>query len=283
MLKTSSASPRHKRIWAGRETSGLPSFGEGNEIFKLPPEVSKSDGNRSAIIGTLSFPVCKKEHRARRDNSDIIAQIILRRQPRLLLCAGWSVQAQDRLRPIKDATARTRTLAVVEGKEGAFLLQDGKSRPMGKQCIGNREDTETNPQCELDLSDIVPDRSFRLLSRPVLLLICGEILILQGRNKVHFHHSVPQKLQDAVIAQRVLILNPTHTRMANDGTIKAWRKFLSKASRVYLSASNWDLCGKKRQAPSDTLHSLWHDGKCIEPHYEQQSDWYCYREWVLPK
>jgi hypothetical protein len=294
MLKTSSASPRHKRIRAGRETSGLQSFGEGNEIFKLPPEVSKSDGNRSAIIGTLSFPVCWEEGGAKRDNGDIVAAIILRRQPRLLLCAGWSVQSQDHLRPIKDATARTKTLAVVEGKEGAFLIQNGKSHPMGEQCFGTRKQTEEEPERVHKLSRMVPKRSFQFLSRPVLLLICGEILVLQGRNKVDFHSSVENEkaLRDAVRANDALILNPTHTRMANDGTIKAWRKFLSKGNRVYLSASNWDFCDvcgweKKTQSPSDTLHSLWHGGKCKQAVYkakdEKQSDAFCYREWVLPK
>jgi hypothetical protein len=204
-----------------------------------------------------------------------------------LLCAGWSVQSQDHLRPIKDATARTKTLAVVEGKEGAFLIQNGEARPMGEQCFGTRKQTEEEPERVHRLSRMVHRRSFQLLSRPVFLMICGEILVLEGRNKVHSHHSVPQKLREAVRANDVLILNPTHTRMANDGTIKAWRKFLSEGNRAHLSASNWDLCGKKKQAPSDTLHSLWHDGKCKQPVYkapdEKQSDWYCYREWVLPK
>src|SRR5438105_1894249 len=53
--------------------------------------------------------------------------------------------------------------------------------------------------------------------------------------------SVPQVLQDAVRAPAVMILNPTHTRMGNCGTVRAWREYLSSGGRVYVSASNWDV------------------------------------------
>lgn len=109
--------------------------------------------------------------------------------------------------------------------------------------------------------------------------------VVQGRTEVAFHHRVPDDLRDALSAKRVLILNPTHTRMGNDGTIKEQRKFLSAEGRMYVSASNWDVApkkGKRPQNPSLTLHSLWHNGKSkgfVPFCREKKDDYFVYREW----
>jgi hypothetical protein len=142
------------------------------------------------------------------------------------------------------------------------------------------------------LARALPERSFNFFGRQVILLICGEINVMHGRTDVDFHRHTPDDLRDALGAKRVLILNPTHTRMANCGTINAQRKFLSDEGRVYVSASNWDVRPKKNkraQKPSPTLHSLWHNREPRQ--YEKdkkQSDEkkrarFVYREWALPQ
>ena len=140
------------------------------------------------------------------------------------------------------------------------------------------------------MADALPERSFDFLDRKVILLTCGEINLMQGRTNVHFHCSTPDEVRDAVRAKGVLILNPTHTRMGNGGTIKAKRRFLSEEGRVYVSTSNWDVCPKKKkraQHPSPTLHSVWHNDKCKQHEKdEKQGDeekrvCFVYREWAL--
>jgi hypothetical protein len=233
-------------------------------------------------VGTLSFPVCKAG--AMRDNSDIIAEVIRRRSPALLLCAGFSIPSKRNLRPIMDATGKTETVVVLESSGPkqpiSFRVKDGQRFRMGRQYFANREDTNKRPYLVNRLAGALPRRSFSFSSRPVLLLVCGEITAMQGRTNVHFHPSAPQKLRDAERAERVLILNPTHTRMGNCGTVKAWRRFPSQDGRVYVSASNWDV---RSQKPSPTLHSLWHDGNCSKPCFQIQRNSFVYQEWVLPR
>jgi hypothetical protein len=244
-------------------------------------------------VGTLSFPVCVCESGALRDNSDIIAEIIRRRSPGLLLCAGWSIPTKRNLRPIKDAADKTKTVVVLESSRPeppiSFRIKDGQRFRMGKQFFADRKETNNNPHLVSQLGSALPrSRSFNFSGRPVLLLICGEVTVIQGRNNVHFHRSAPPKLQHAIRAERVLILNPTHTRMGNSGTIKAWRTFLSEKGRVYVSASNWNVCKTKKtkgrcQKPAPTSHSLWHDGNCSKPCFQLECNFFDYREWALPR
>jgi len=254
----------------------------GKEGSGMPPAVERNAG-RGTIVGTLSFPVSKSG--ALRDNSHIIAEIIRRRSPGLLLCAGFSVPCTKTLRPIKDATRQTGTVAVLETNSPrvSFQIRDGRSISMGEQFYATRDDTNKHPSGLTCLANALSKRSFRFSGRPVLLLVCGEITVIQGRTNVDFHCSAPPKLQDAVRAERVLILNPTHTRMGNSGTIRAWRRFLSAKGRVYVSASNWNVRKTKgrRQKPSPTLHSFWHDRNCSKPCFQIRCIFFDYREWVL--
>jgi hypothetical protein len=77
-----------------------------------------------------------------------------------------------------------------------------------------------------------------------------------------------------------MILNPTHSRMGNCGSVQAWRQFLSRDGRIYLSASNWDLTAGQR--PSPTLHSFWHNGEPTASAYAIENGSLCYREWNIP-
>ncbi|HET6843063.1 MAG TPA: hypothetical protein VFK06_15515 [Candidatus Angelobacter sp.] len=218
------------------------------------------------IVGTLSFPVNSEKIRKRkelRDNSAIIAAILKRRKPDLLLCAGWSIPIQAR-KFVEDATRKLGTIVILEtiDKDGGreyWKIKRGRTSCMGSQKFGKRKDVDTKVLHQL--YDESASRSFRFSGKNVFLLICGEVMVVKGRNDVCFDDHC-EKLTKTLTEKNVIILNPTHTRMANDGAIKAWRKFLSKAQQLYLSASNWDVGGKKKQKPSPTLHSMWYDSVC---------------------
>jgi hypothetical protein len=192
-------------------------------------------------IGTLSFPVRGKPIYAPiSDNTDLIVEVVQKRQPSLLLCAGWTVPTEDSLDGIIAATRQVKTVVVVETTSPTpvyFRIADGCAVRMGEQFFSTREesDDESLPR---GLADALPERSFTFGQRDALLLNCGEVMVVQGRNHVEFYWSVPQVLQDAVRAPAAMILNPTHTRMGNCGSVKAWREYLSSDGRVYVSASN---------------------------------------------
>jgi hypothetical protein len=234
-------------------------------------------------IGTLSFPV-KCQHPLF-DNSEIIAEIVRDRHPAILLCAGWSVPKRQSLQPILRATNQTETVVLAETREPEppvyYRICAGRIVSMGRQFFCKRKDIIEDNYVEL--SKALPERTFEVCGRSAVLLNCGEVLVVCGRIHVGFHRWVPQSLRDVVRWRDVLILNPTHTRMRNDGAIKAWRKWLSKGDRVYVSASNWDLsdCGR-RQKIGPIIHSLWNRGKNQSPVFRHENEWVCYREWKFP-
>jgi hypothetical protein len=234
-------------------------------------------------IGTLSFPVRgKPDYKPISDNTNLIIEIINKRQPSLLLCAGWSVPTEHSLDAIISVTQHVKSVVVLETTSPTpvyFRIADGHAFRMGEQFFSTRNDTE-DESGPISLADALPERSFSFYQRDALLLNCGEVTIVQGRNHVEFCWSVPQALRDAVRAPTVMILNPTHTRMGNCGTIKAWREYLSSGGRVYVSASNWDVANGQRL--SDTLHSLWYNGVAAAPAYTFENDRLCYREWIMP-
>ncbi len=258
----------------------LPVANGKGRIETLPPVSSERE--RGGIVGTLSFPV-KSDGSPKGDNSETIAKVVLRRKPGLLLCGGCSVLSQGNLPSIVSAAKRVGAVVVVETNDEprtSFRIQDGKLFEIGEQFFGCRRDTNADSPGALDkLAGALAQRSFTLRGRPVVLLVCGEVTVMQGRKKVGFHPSAPQKLRDALQAEGLVILNPTHTRMGNSGVIKAWRRFLSKRGRVYVSASNRG----PHQRWSSTIQSLWNNGECKTPLFSDESDLFCYREWSLPR
>src|ERR1700691_4374078 len=143
------------------------------EIIELPPAVESHLG-RATMVGTLSFPVRGRENCPLRDNSDIIAEIIRRRTPGLLLCAGSSVPSKKSLRPIMDATRQRATVVVLESTSPAisYRICGGRSFSMGKQFYATREDTNKHPWKLCKLANALAERSFHFSGRPVLLLVC---------------------------------------------------------------------------------------------------------------
>jgi hypothetical protein len=234
-------------------------------------------------IGTISFPVrgepfCEPIS----DNTGLIVEIIKNRRPSLLLCAGWTVPTNLNLNDIITVTRQVKTVVVLETTSPTpvyFRIAGGCAIRMGEQFFSTREDTE-DESLPRRLANAVLERSFAFGQRDALLLNCGEVMVVRGRNHVEFHGSMPQILRDAVRAPAVMILNPTHTRMGNCGTVKAWREYLSSGGRVYVSASNWDVANG--QGHSNTLHSLWHNGVAASHIYAFENDRLYYREWDMP-
>ena len=91
MKKRSSTKSHVKDLTKGLHLSLIGRLCAETNDMELPLALTGRNRKRAPIIGTLSFPVIGRVGRALRDNSDIIAEIILRRRPDLLLCAGWSV------------------------------------------------------------------------------------------------------------------------------------------------------------------------------------------------
>lgn len=234
-------------------------------------------------VGTLSFPVRGDPIYAPiSDNTALIVEVIEKRQPALLLCAGWTVPTEQSLAPIIAMTRQIKTVVVVETalpNAVYFRIADGQAVRMGEQFFSTREESEDESLAR-GLADALPNRSFTFAQRDTLLLNCGEVMVVQGRDHVGFHWSVPQVLRDAVRAPAAMIINPTHTRMGNCGSVKAWREYLSSDGRLYVSASNWDVHNGQNQ--SDTLHSLWYDGVPATPTYTFQNHGLYYREWDMP-
>src|SRR5437870_4614849 len=66
-------------------------------------------------IGTLSFPVRGEPfYEPICDNTGLIAEIIQKRHPALLLCAGWSVPIEQSLDAIVAVTRQVKTIVVLE-------------------------------------------------------------------------------------------------------------------------------------------------------------------------
>jgi hypothetical protein len=252
-------------------------------------DIEKRDAiadKKKITVGTLSFPInSSKMRQSFRDNSKIIATILKQRRPALLLCAGWSIPKES-LAYVVSSTRRLKTIAILESIDAPagrtyWKIKGGRSTQLGSQKFGKREQVKKNHEYLRRLANEAESRSFRFAGRNVFLLICGEIVIVKGQNNVRFEEGVSTKLFDMLRAQDAFVLNPTHTRMANDGIIKSWRRFLSQGRRLYLSVSNWDLGGKRIQSPSATLHSFWCGGKCQKAVFKLSHRDFEYREFTL--
>lgn len=83
------------------------------------------------------------------------------------------------------------------------------------------------------------NRTFDIEGKKAFALCCGEINTIQGRDNIKFISSQTE----SILKSCDIIMNPTHDIMANYGTLKAKRKFLSKMNHnnsIYISSSNWN-------------------------------------------
>lgn len=247
-------------------------------------ELESFPSGSSERIATVSFPVrSQAAGDPTGNNTSLVAEVIRKRHPALLLCAGWTIPTLNSLDAVKRATRGTGTVVILETfstKDPVYhRVIEGESFQMGEQFFSERAHTEEKHRMNA-LAAALPLRTFAFRGRPTLLLNCGEVMVVRGHKQVEFQWTVPLELRGAIRAPGALILNPTHTRMGNDGIVQGWRRFLSTEGRTYLSASNWDLDAP--QYPSPTIHSLWFDGAALQPVLHFENERICYREWDLP-
>lgn len=251
--------------------------------------------NGEAQFGTLSFRVrgSSDDFAPEYDYSSLIAEIVRRRHPALLLCSGYSVIDETSSLVIADASKNGSSVVIVETKAPpsgktkpeCYRISGGELVPMGPQYFARRDDKAKGL---VELERRIKQRRFFLprdnvlRNRQALLLICGELGVLSGRKFVKIDPLVMPATRSA-IEDAAIVLNPTHTRMGNAGTLKAKRKFLSENGKTYLSASNWLQSDDGRgQKITDTLHSAWHDGSNLTPSFTSENAFFCYREWNIP-
>jgi len=246
---------------------------------------------------TLSFPVANNipvvdsTPVTKVDTIAVITALMCQRKPALLLCAGWSMEngAED-LERLRQASRDFDGLVVVEScppePTHAYRLESGTVVDMGPQSFKKIED-RTSAACADFLNGLQGERVFAFRGKKVLFLMCGELGVVEGRVAPKIFTGL-QGMEP--MESYGLVLNPTHTRMGNGGTLNAKREFLSRYNRTYLSASNWDVVPSpetgKRQWPSRNIHSCWINGK------PQEQCWSCppepgyhpdfiYREWKI--
>ena len=132
----------------------------------------------------------------------------------------------------------------------------------------------------------LPQRTLALPNWNVFALVCGELNIVQGRGDPRYRSTAAR----AAIMAADLVINPTHDRMSNAGTLDAKRRLLSAPSedgrnRVYVSCSNWEACGNSKgrvQYPSETLHTVYAAGEPVRAEEHADGSFgFVYRHWTL--
>ena len=247
-------------------------------------------------IATLSFELQDDNMAISSDQrAQTIVDIIEKNKPELLLCAGWAVETKEQLidiaRKCKVIGSTTTALIEVENivinPEPEFIKRNHKMHvisnsneliELGEQCFRSSSQLNEDKTGTLisSLEENIQKRMFKLNDYNCLALCCGELNILQGRNNI----SVRSKKIEQAILEADIVLNPTHDGMANYGTLKKKREFLSQSinnrNRIYINSSNWNTKKQRKtklgevkkfakQSPMGIfMHSVWVDGKRVD-------------------
>lgn len=252
------------------------------------------------IVGTHSMERRGDDQRlSSADRRKSIIDAVRRFAPDLLVCAGHSVAkekdvyrlAENKL--IKDSSSyivleseRSAKVGLGQSSHCLFVIKPGGTvKRLGRQVFAKSSDVAGSSAASRknleDLARILPNRTFKAFGHSIVVLCCGEINVLKGRNNV----KCLSNDCEAALMNADLVINPTHDRMGNAGTLDKKRKFLSKKigtrTRAYISSSNWNSRPKEprpRQNPdADTLHTVYVSGRKIsrifrrpvaEPRYE---------------
>ena len=148
------------------------------------------------------------------------------------------------------------------------ITGDGQRHRFGQQQFVRRSEVDDIARDSIArFESALPARSLALGEWNVFALICGEINIVEGRVDPRY---VSSAAEEAIMAADVVI-NPTHDWMGNAGTLDAKRRLLSRTSddernRVYVSCSNWEVCGASKgrtQKVTETLHTAYAAGEKV--------------------
>jgi hypothetical protein len=254
--------------------------------------------NNLMKIATLSFELRNTEMALTGvQRVEIIADIIKKHKPELLLCAGWAVETDVDLVNLatkcKSVGSTTTTLVEVKnalkGDHGfpsshkMNVITDSNSIiELGRQYFASSGELNSDNAAELvrNLENNIKNRMFKVKEYNCLALCCGELNIIQGRDCP----TVRSKIIEEALFNADIVLNPTHDGMANYGTLMKKRGFLSqpmnKRNRMYISSSNWNTQKPRqvkiggvekhiKQSPSGAfMQSVWMNGesKMLDDH-----------------
>lgn len=253
-------------------------------------------------IGTLSFARCEQQNLiSPKERVRLILAAAEAYEPDLLITAGHAVHTRRHLEQLateyadlgcdgtiitelhhdadKPSKHETHAMWAVNG--------DGSTRRFGRQAFAYRADfARSAPDPLPAFEQQLPQRTIALPDWNVFALICGEINVVVGRNTPTYRSAAAE----AAIMAADVVINPTHDRMSNAGTLDAKRRLLSQASadgrnRIYVSCSNWEVCGDAKgrvQNVTPTLHTVYVSGQPVEG--EQLADGafgFVYRRWRL--
>jgi hypothetical protein len=272
---------------------------EGIEM-KITTLSFQLDGDRMSLSG--------------KERAEYICRLALDIKPELLACAGWSVNSRNDVSLIVAATKKlesTSILVEVQNDDSCtdlthplkhlyetgnqipnhvmYSINRGRIKRLGPQYFSTTNELQRkNGGIERIgvMEANIDSRTFEIRNNlKAFTLCCGEIGIVSGRNNVECRSEIVRSMINGVD----VIVNPTHDRMSNGGTLKAKRKYLSSSknsAKVYVSISNWNI--KKRQSTGKvirqsqearTLHSVFVNGnelgdyqrKCVSGIYECRS------------
>ena len=257
---------------------------------------------KTITLGTLSFARCR--HRMLMPPSER-ARIILAAadsyKPHLLVTGGYALHSRTELQWLAAELAddpRFGTIVTEVHHDGRAKRKQvrghamwavhgwGETYRFGRQAFATMaEATEPSGSSLAYLLNRLDQRRLSLGDHSIFAMLCGELNIVRGRDRAAF---IDDEAAKAIMAADIVI-NPTHDRMSNAGTLHAKRRLLSQphpdgCARAFISASNWEACGLngRVQSPSPTLHTVYVSG---EPQpYEELADGafgFVYRSWKL--
>lgn len=221
-------------------------------------------------------------------------------EPDLLVTAGHAVHSIKQLYRLasQHREAGTNTTIITEvlhdGVDASLdphamwaIMGDGMLHRFGQQVFAYRSEVNDEKRGSiLSVERALPQRALSVPDWNLFALICGEINIVEGRTEPRFVSAMAEK---AIMAADIVI-NPTHDRMGNAGTLNAKRRLLSSTSedgrnRVYISCSNREFGGDANgrvQNVTETLHTIYAAGKsCVGEQLADGSFGFVYRRWAL--
>lgn len=252
-------------------------------------------------IGTISFERCHgRMALPPRERVRLILAAAQAYEPDLLVTSGHALHSLKQLDRLAELHRKTETptsiiTEVLHDHVDAGLQShamwavtpEGKLHRFGQQLFAKRDEVDDPDRDSVARFErALPQRTLALPGWNVFALVCGEINIVRGRDQPRFLSEAAK----AAIEAADVVINPTHDRMGHAGTLDAKRRLLSRPSadernRVYVSCSNWEICGDangRTQNVSPTLHTVYAAGEPVTG--EQLADGsfgFVYRRWTL--
>lgn len=222
-------------------------------------------------IATLSFEIKgDKMALSASRRIEIILNTLDSIHPELLVTSGYSLRDNEDLQYLQDELKKrgNKTWVLIEVEKEELIMKNehplknkyphldintgthnlyvinnnNEILNLGPQYFAQSSEV-TGKKNEYRISEfekIIQNRVFNINDKKVLVLCCGEINSIQGRNNITY---ISDKVK-TTIESSDLILNPTHDCMANYGTLTAKRKFLSfrgsEKKTWYINSSNWN-------------------------------------------